>query len=113
MSTPHDFATIDDLPTMTAAPPRVRIYGPPECPNCTRAHEFLTRHNVTHERITLTPEHPEYDYIRTELGYARAPVIICDFIDAPTVHWGGHRIDLLIALTRISQFSRTVETTRS
>lgn len=92
--------TIADLPKTAATMPTITVYGPPQCPNCDRATTLLARKGVAHTKVDIEAGDAHHRYVTEELGYAAAPVITVE-LDHRTVHWGGHRMDLLMALSRL------------
>lgn len=92
--------TMEDLPKAATAMPTITIYGPVICPNCQKATNLLDRHGIPYTKIDLEPGDKNHCYVKDELGYETAPVITVAFDDR-TVHWGGHRLDMLMALKRL------------
>lgn len=89
-----------DIPRTAHAEPEITIYGPEDCPNCEKARGLFDRHKIVYTKITIEPGDRNHRYITEELGYAAAPVIVLTFTSGAnphTVHWGGHRMDMLMA----------------
>jgi glutaredoxin-like protein NrdH len=93
--------TMKDVPTTAIAPPEITIYGPHECPNCDKAMEHFDRKDIAYSKVDLEPGDANHVYVKDTLGYSTAPVIVAKIPGHRTVHWGGHRIDMLMALTRL------------
>lgn len=93
--------TMHSLPTAISELPEILIYGPEECPNCDKAIETFTRANMPHRKIAIDKGDANYAYVNEELGYSTAPVIVVTFTDGKVVHWGGHRMDMLMGLRRL------------
>lgn len=98
------FTTRDDLPTMTGTTPDITVYGTIRCPNCSATEAFLNEVQLPFTKILIDqPEaQDDYEYVTGQLGYKEAPVIITKFTDHETVHWSGHRVDMLRALKKIA-----------
>lgn len=93
-------STIDDLPKTAASIPQITIYGPHECPNCEKAMKFLDRQNVAYSKVNIEEGDEDHRHVTEDLGHQAAPVIIVG-LEHNTVHWGGHRMDMLMALVRL------------
>lgn len=93
--------TIDELPRTTTAVPTVTLYGPPSCPGCERAAALLSRSDVAFTKVTIVSGDADHRYVTEDLGYRVAPVVVVDLADGRTVHWGGHREDMLRRLVRL------------
>lgn len=95
-------ATIQDIPKTAHAAPTIKIYGPHDCPNCDKAMKLFDRNQIDYEKIDLEPGDENHSYVKDELGYQVAPVIMVEFASpSRTIHWGGHRMDMLMALTHL------------
>ncbi|MGW0881326.1 glutaredoxin family protein [Streptomyces sp. NPDC002671] len=93
--------TGSDLPRTTHAMPTITIYDPRECPNCDATMKLFDRRGIAYSKIDLGPGDANHRHVTDKLGYQQAPVIVVDFQSHRTVHWGGHRMDMLTALTRL------------
>ncbi|BAS11855.1 hypothetical protein AHiyo8_01580 [Arthrobacter sp. Hiyo8] len=92
--------TMLDIPRTAHAEPEITIYGPEQCPNCEKAMGLFDRNKIAYTKITIEPGDKDHRYITEELGYTAAPVIVLTFTSGAnphTVHWGGHRMDMLMA----------------
>lgn len=92
--------TMLDIPRTAHAEPEITIYGPEECPNCDNAMRLFDRNKIAYTKISIEPGDKDHRYITEQLGYATAPVIVLTFTSGAnphTVHWGGHRMDMLMA----------------
>ena len=61
---------------------------------------LFDRNKIAYTKITVEPGDANHRFITQELGYVTAPVIVVTFTSGAnphTVHWGGHRMDLLTA----------------
>lgn len=93
-------ATILDIPRTAEYEPTITIYGPEQCPNCDKAMALFDRHKIAYTKNSIEAGDNDHRYITEELGYATAPVILVTFksgANPHTVHWGGHRMDMLMA----------------
>lgn len=93
--------TMGDLPRTAHVAPKITVYGPPECPNCDKAMKLFERKSITATKISVTEGDENHVYVKQTLGYETAPVIIVELDNGRTVHWGGHRQDMLTALVRL------------
>ncbi|MCX8452905.1 MULTISPECIES: glutaredoxin family protein [Micrococcaceae] len=95
--------TIGDLPRTAHTAPKITIYGPAECPNCDKAKSLFDRHQpaMQYTKIDIEQGDENHRHITEDLGYAQAPVIVVKLASGRTVHWGGHRQDMLTALVRL------------
>lgn len=76
----------------------VTIHTLPDCVNCERTEQFLTRSGIAHEAIPLADAGPIRDLI-TEHAYTSAPVVtVTDDTGHPLEHWAGLRPDRILAL---------------
>ncbi|WP_370872215.1 hypothetical protein [Arthrobacter bambusae] len=75
---------------------------------------FFDRNTIAYAKITIDPGDKDHRYITEELGYTAAPVIILRFTSGAnphTVHWGGHRMDMLMATkSLVTNIRAAVET---
>lgn len=81
--------------------PVITIYGPEQCPNCQRAIDLFTRKDIPYTKVTIAPGEETYRWVTDELGYTVAPVITVDIPGHDLIHWGGHRMDMLTALSML------------
>lgn len=93
--------TIGDLPSTLKAPPTVTVYGPHVCPNCKKATDLFDRRGVQYTKVDLEPGDANHVYVKEQLGYEAAPVIVVKLPSGREIHWGGHRIDMLTALVHL------------
>lgn len=76
----------------------VTIHTIPDCVNCDRTEQFLTRSDIPHEAIPLADAGAIRDLI-TECGYTQAPVVtVTDDTGRLLEHWAGLRPDRILAL---------------
>jgi glutaredoxin-like protein NrdH len=94
-------ATMGDLPRTTHVAPKITVYGPPECPNCDKAMKLFDRKGISATKISVHEGDENHVYVKKTLGYETAPVIIVELENGRIVHWGGHRPDMLTALTKL------------
>lgn len=93
--------TIDDIPKTTSAMPTITIYGPHECPNCDQLMKNFDRAEVPYTKVDIEPGDENYQHVTQDLGYREAPVVIVEFADHRTVHWGGRRLDMPTKIKRL------------
>ncbi|WP_182263959.1 glutaredoxin family protein [Paenarthrobacter ureafaciens] len=95
----HDRRPAPDRPRR----PKITIYGPAECPNCDKAKNLFDRQQPTvqYTKVDIEQGDENHRHITEVLGYAQAPVIVVELASGRTVHWGGHRPDMLTALVRL------------
>lgn len=76
----------------------VTIHTLPDCVNCERTEQFLTRSGIPHIIIPLANTGPIRDLI-TRHAYTSAPVVtVTDDTGRLLEHWAGLRPDRIIAL---------------
>lgn len=96
--------TAADIPKSAPSMPEITIYGPEICPNCKQAMALFDRQSppVPYTKVDIEPGDENYRYVTEDLGYSQAPVIVVDFGEHHrAVHWSGHRMDMLMSLTRL------------
>lgn len=93
--------TMGDLPKTARVAPTITVYGPHECPNCEKAMQLFDRRAIVYTKIDLESGDENHRYVKETLGYETAPVIVVELDSGRTVHWGGHRQDMLTALVRL------------
>lgn len=74
---------------------QVTVYTTPTCPQCEMTKKVLTRGNVEFEVVDLSTNPEAMTYVKEELGYAAAPVVV-----AGTQHWSGFRLGALDVLCK-------------
>lgn len=74
---------------------QVTVYTTPTCPQCEMTKKVLTRGNIEFETVDLSTNPEAMTYVKEELGYAAAPVVV-----AGTQHWSGFRLGALDALSK-------------
>lgn len=72
---------------------QVTVYTTPTCPQCEMTKKVLTKGNVNFDVVDLSTDSKAMAYIKEELGYAAAPVVV-----AGTKHWSGFRLGALQTL---------------
>lgn len=92
--------TIADFPQTLYQAPTITIYGPEECPNCDKAASLFTRKNIEFTKINIAEGDENHRFVKDQLGYQVAPVIIVEF-ERRIIHWGGHRQDMLTGLVNL------------
>lgn len=76
----------------------VTVYTLPDCGNCERTHQFLTRSGIPHTTEPIQDTGPVRDLI-ARLGHRQAPVVTVTGADGELIeHWSGLRPDLILAL---------------
>lgn len=76
----------------------VTIHTLPDCVNCDRTEQFLTRSGISPVIVPLEDAGPIRDLI-TEHDYRRAPVVtVTDDTGQVLEHWAGLRPDRILAL---------------
>lgn len=91
-----------DIPRTARTEPVVTIYGPHDCPNCDKAAGFFTRAQVRFTKIDISPGDEHHRHVTRTLGHSAAPVVVVQVDDRPVLHWGGHRMDLLVAVKKLA-----------
>lgn len=77
----------------------ITVYSTPTCVQCTATYRSLDSKHLDYEVIDLTTNEAALAYVRDQLGYKQAPVVV-----APDgTHWNGFRPD------RIAQLASTRE----
>jgi glutaredoxin-like protein NrdH len=66
---------------------QVTVYTTPTCPQCEMTKKTLTRGGVNYEVVDLSTDPQAMSYVKEELGYVSAPVVV-----AGTQHWSGFRL---------------------
>jgi glutaredoxin-like protein NrdH len=74
---------------------QVIVYTTPTCPQCEMTKKVLTKGNVSFEVVDLSTNSEAMAYVKEELGYTAAPVVV-----AGTQHWSGFRLGALDTLTK-------------
>lgn len=74
---------------------QVTVYTTPTCPQCDMTKKTLTRGNVEFDVVDLSTNPEAMDYVKNELGYSAAPVVV-----AGTQHWSGFRMGAIDSLTK-------------
>lgn len=92
--------TRNDFPQQLHQRPIITIYGPHDCPNCDKATQLFDRKQIHYTKIDIVAGDSNHRFVKDELGYQTAPVIIVDFDETTRIHWGGHRMDMLMGLAR-------------
>lgn len=100
--------SMGDLPRTIHAMPQVTIFGPAICPNCKKAMDIFDRNKIEYQKIDIEAGDKNHKHITEDLGYQTAPVVVVKF-ENKTVHWGGHRMDMLTALVRLCKTITTAE----
>lgn len=73
---------------------QVTVYTTPTCPQCEMTKKVLTKGDVKFDVVDLSSNPEAMDYVKNELGYTAAPVVV-----AGTQHWSGFRLGALQTLT--------------
>ena len=74
---------------------QVTVYTTPSCPQCEMTKKTLTRGGVNYEVVDLSADAKAMAYVKDELGYSAAPVVV-----AGTQHWSGFRLGAIQNLTK-------------
>ncbi|MCQ9179054.1 hypothetical protein KMT30_08405 [Streptomyces sp. IBSBF 2953] len=90
-----------DLPQTARVLPTITIYGPRDCPNFDKAIQLFERKGIAYTKIDLEPGDENHRHVTEKLGCQQTPVITVKLEGQRTVHWGGHRMDMLMALVRL------------
>ncbi|MDX3275566.1 MULTISPECIES: glutaredoxin family protein [Streptomyces] len=90
-----------DLPRTMRVLPTITIYGPHDCPNCDKAIQLFDGKGIAYTKVDLEPGDENHRHVTEKLGYQQTPVITVKLEGQRTVHWGGHRMDVLMALGRL------------
>lgn len=94
-------STMRSIPRTLPSPPTVTIYGPEMCPNCDKAKAMLDAKGIEYTKIDIEHGDDDYRYVTETLGYRQAPAIVVEHEGKTLAHWGGHRMDMLMALVRL------------
>lgn len=73
---------------------QVTVYTTPSCPQCEMTKKTLTRGGVEYDVVDLSTDPKAMSYVKDELGYSAAPVVV-----AGTQHWSGFRLGAIQNLT--------------
>lgn len=72
----------------------ITVYSTPTCVQCTATYRSLNSNKLDYDVIDLTADAEALVYVREQLGYNQAPVVV-----APDgTHWSGFRPDLIAQL---------------
>ena len=74
---------------------QVTVYTTPTCPQCEMTKKVLTKGKVDFEIVDLSTNPEAMAYVKEELGYAAAPVVV-----AGTQHWSGFRLGAIDSLVK-------------
>ena len=74
---------------------QVTVYTTPTCPQCEMTKKVLLRGNIEFEVVDLSTDADAMVYVKEELGYAAAPVVV-----AGNQHWSGFRLGALDTLVK-------------
>jgi len=72
---------------------QVTVYTTPTCPQCEMTKKVLTKGNVNFNVVDLSTDSEAMSYVKDDLGYAAAPVVV-----AGARHWSGFRLGALETL---------------
>ena len=72
---------------------QVTVYTTPTCPQCEMTKKVLTKGEVEFNVVDLSTNPEAMTYVKEELGYAAAPVVV-----AGEQHWSGFRLGALQTL---------------
>lgn len=89
-----------DIPQQSRTLPTITLYGPEVCPMCDKAIAMFQKAGIAYTKIVIEKGDENYTYVNETLGYQTAPVIVL-VVENVTVHWGGHRMDMLMATKRL------------
>lgn len=70
---------------------QITVYTTPSCPQCEMTKRVLTRGEVEFDVVDVSKDAKAMDYIKNELGYSAAPVVVVD----DRQHWSGFRNEYL------------------
>ncbi|MBK3640168.1 hypothetical protein JHN46_05755 [Streptomyces sp. MBT33] len=90
-----------DLPQTARVLPTITIYGPRDCPNFDKAIQLFERKGIAYTKIDLEPGDENHRHVTEKFGCQQTPVITVKLEGQRTVHWGGHCMDMLMALVRL------------
>lgn len=71
----------------------VTVYTKTSCPQCTATIRTLDNNDIAYNTIDLEKNEEALSFIKDELGYLNAPVVVTD-----TEHWSGFQPDKIAAL---------------
>ena len=70
------------------------VYTKPECPQCDMTKKMLERADVFYTAVDVTEDPTALWYIKDQLGYLAAPVVVAS-TESGDVDWNGFRPDLI------------------
>ena len=76
-------------------PEAVTVYTKPSCPQCDATKRWLDKNGITYSTIDVTESAEDLSYIKDELGYIGAPVVLVDDDEGGFTHWSGYRPSML------------------
>ncbi len=65
------------------------IYSSPGCVQCQATYRALDGHGIVYKVVDVSQSPAALEYVRDELGYSQAPVVVVSDED----HWSGFRPD--------------------
>jgi glutaredoxin-like protein NrdH len=68
----------------------VKVFSKPNCKQCDMTYKVLDSRGIKYEVTDITEDDTAYSYVKDELGYMQAPVVV-----AGDQHWSGFRPDLI------------------
>lgn len=69
---------------------KVTVFSKPACVQCNATYRALDQAGIEYEVIDMTTDAEAFSYVKDDLGYAQAPVVVTD-----NDHWSGFRPDLI------------------
>ena len=67
----------------------ITVYSKPSCVQCTATYRSLDSHGLEYQVVDVTTNDTALAYVKGELGYLGAPVVVVSEHD----HWTGYRPD--------------------
>lgn len=94
--------TTSQIPTTARSTPVITVFGPEQCPRCENTLQSLRHWGLgeTSTKQVITAGDPDHTRF-VEAGAVSAPIVQVEIEGAETLYWTGHRIDLLLKLSRI------------
>lgn len=80
----------------------VDVYSKPMCVQCERTKDFLKRNDIKFSTTDVTQDADALSYIKNDLGYNQAPVVVLKRDGAVIDSWSGMNDAKLKKLVRAS-----------
>jgi glutaredoxin-like protein NrdH len=74
----------------------ITVYSKPDCVQCTATYRSLGARGLEYQVVDVTTNDNALAYVKDELGYSGAPVVVVSEHD----HWTGYRPDHIDRVAR-------------